>query len=198
MFSNRMHAIAILFCALLSSGCASKSYVVLMESPDGSTGAIEVKTGKGLTRVDQKGYAVNLDGSSARPFQVEPPRLEKDFSAARAAQPALPKSYLLYFRTGTSRLTEKSQAEIPEVLRTVRDRGPSAVSVIGHTDTVGSKDYNTALSSSRAKAVKELLVSLGTDPNAMQTTSHGKENLLIPTGDNVNEPRNRRVEVVVR
>ncbi|MDQ7986518.1 OmpA family protein [Pseudomonas sp. G34] len=198
MFSKRMGAIAILFCALLGSGCASKSYVVLMESPDGSTGAIEVKTAKGMARVDQKGYAVNLDGSSARPFQVEPPRLEKDFSAARAAQPALPKSYLLYFRTGGTKLTRKSQAEIPEVLQTVRDRGPSAVSVIGHTDTVGSKRDNQDLGLLRARAIARQLQDNGLQALELVVTSHGEGNLLVKTPDNTPEPANRRVEITVR
>ena len=198
MFSKRMGAIAILFCALLGSGCASKSYVVLMESPDGSTGAIEVKTAKGMARVDQKGYGVNLDGSSARPFQVEPPRLEKDFSAARAAQPALPKSYLLYFRTGGTKLTRKSQAEIPEVLQTVRDRGPSAVSVIGHTDTVGSKRDNQDLGLLRARAIARQLQDNGLQALELVVTSHGEGNLLVKTPDNTPEPANRRVEITVR
>jgi len=198
MFRTYIHAAALLLCAILASGCASKSYVVLVESPDGSTGAIEVRTEKGLSRVDQKGYAVSLDGSSAKPFQVDQPRLDKDFSAARAAQPALPKSYLLYFRTGTSRLTEKSQAEIPEVLRTVRDRGPSAVSVIGHTDTVGSKIDNEDLGLLRARAIARQLQENGLQALELVVTSHGEGNLLVKTPDNTPEPANRRVEITVR
>ena len=55
-----------------------------------------------------------------------------------------------------------------------------------------------SLSLSRALAVKEMLVRQGVASNTIQTTSHGKENPLIATADNVFEPRNRRVEVVVR
>lgn len=198
MFSNSLRLAGLLLCVLLSSGCASKSYVVLVESPDGSTGAIEVKTNKGLTRVDQKGYAVSLDGRSATPFQVEAPRLDKDFSAARAAQPALPKSYLLYFRTGGAKLTKKSQAEIPEVLRTVRERGPSAVSVIGHTDTVGSKVDNEDLGLLRARAIARQLQDNGLQALELVVTSHGEGNLLVKTPDNTPEPANRRVEITVR
>ncbi|MBD9397429.1 MULTISPECIES: OmpA family protein [unclassified Pseudomonas] len=198
MFANPLRLIALLLCALLASGCASKSYVVLVESPDGSTGAIEVKTDKGMTRVDQKGYAVNLDGSSAAPFQVEQPRFEKDFSAARAAQPALPKSYLLYFRTGGAKLTAKSQAEIPEILQTVRDRGPSAVSVIGHTDTVGSKIDNEDLGLLRARAIARQLQENGLQAIELVVTSHGEGNLLVKTPDNTPEPANRRVEITIR
>jgi outer membrane protein OmpA-like peptidoglycan-associated protein len=182
----------------LLSGCASKPYVVLVQSPDGSTGAIEVKTGKGVTRVDQKDHAVNLDGSSAQPFQVEKPRFDKDFSAALAAQPALPKSYLLYFKTGGTKLTEKSQAEIPEVLQTVRDRGPSAVSVIGHTDTVGSEASNRDLGLLRARAIARQLRESGLQALELAITSHGEGNLLVKTPDNTPEPANRRVEVTVR
>jgi outer membrane protein OmpA-like peptidoglycan-associated protein len=192
------HLTGLILCALLSSGCASKTYVVLVESPDGSTGAIDVRTDKGLTRIDQKGYAVALDGSSAKPFLVAEPRLDKDFSAARAAQPALPKSYLLYFRTGGTRLTEKSQAEIPDVLRTVRERGPSAVSVIGHTDTVGSKTSNEDLGLLRARDIARQLQENGLQALELLVTSHGEGNLLVKTRDNTPEPANRRVEVTVR
>ncbi|OLU29094.1 flagellar motor protein MotB [Pseudomonas sp. PA15(2017)] len=198
MFSNPMRTAALLFCALLSTGCASKSYVVLVESPDGSTGAIEVRTGKGLARVDQKGYGVNLDGRSTTPFQVEQPRIDKDFSAARAAQPALPKSYLLYFRTGGAKLTAKSAAEIPEILQTVRDRGPSAVSVIGHTDTVGSKLDNEDLGLLRARAIARQLQDNGLQALELVVTSHGEGNLLVKTPDNTQEPANRRVEITIR
>lgn len=198
MSTTYTHAIAVVLLAFLGSGCASKSYVVLVESPDGSTGAIEVRTDKGLTRVDQKGYAVNLDGSSAKPFQVADPQLVKDFSAARAAQPALPKSYLLYFKTGGASLTDKSQAEIPEVLQTVRERGPSAVSVIGHTDTVGSKAYNEQLGLLRARAIAGQLQDNGLQALELVVTSHGEGNLLVKTPDNKPEPANRRVEVTVR
>ena len=72
------------------------------------------------------------------------------------------------------------------------------ISVIGHTDTAGDKEYNFELSKRRAIAVKNLLVKQGVIKNFIKTTSHGEKNPLIKTGDNVIEPRNRRVEVIVR
>ena len=47
-------------------------------------------------------------------------------------------------------------------------------------------------------AVGALLAAEGIDPGALEITSHGEANPLVPTGDNVSEPRNRRVEVTVR
>jgi outer membrane protein OmpA-like peptidoglycan-associated protein len=72
------------------------------------------------------------------------------------------------------------------------------ISVVGHTDTVGMKGYNYSLSMRRARAVSSILLGQGIDPSTLDVTSHGKDNPLVPTGDQVPEPRNRRVEITVR
>ena len=43
-----------------------------------------------------------------------------------------------------------------------------------------------------------ILQGKGIDPSVLDITSHGKDNPLVPTGDQVPEPRNRRVEITVR
>lgn len=184
-------------CALLA-GCVSKSYVVLLESPDGTTGAIVVEDAQGTTRVDRKHHAVGLGQPWKREFAVSPTTIERDFSAALAAQPALPERFLIYFQTGGASLTPASEAEIPRVLSTIRARGPSAVSVIGHTDTVSGKRWNEQLGRIRAEAIAQLLRARGIEAIELKVESHGERNLLVPTPDNTAEPRNRRVEVIVR
>jgi outer membrane protein OmpA-like peptidoglycan-associated protein len=42
-----------------------------------------------------------------------------------------------------------------------------------------------------------MLASRGVDPNIAEIESHGEDNLLVKTGDQVQEPRNRRVEITV-
>jgi outer membrane protein OmpA-like peptidoglycan-associated protein len=84
------------------------------------------------------------------------------------------------------------------VLRTIRDRAPVDISVVGHTDTLGENDYNDLLSRKRAKAVAAILTGNGVDSSIIEITSHGKNNPLVPTRDQVREPRNRRVEITVR
>jgi outer membrane protein OmpA-like peptidoglycan-associated protein len=187
-----------LLLALCATGCASKSYVVLMESPDGTTGAIVVETANGTTRVDKKMDAVALDGKSAKTFAVEQPRIDQDFSAALQAQPALPVTFRLYFETGTANLTQQSKADFQNVLTTLRARGPSAVSVIGHTDTEGKSSWNEQIGLKRAKAIAELFKKEGIQVIELVVTSHGESNLLVKTPDDTPEPRNRRVEIIVR
>ena len=62
----------------------------------------------------------------------------------------------------------------------------------------GKKFALLSRSVGRAKSVARYLVSKGVPEDSIQITSHSENNPLIKTGDNVREPRNRRVEVIVR
>jgi outer membrane protein OmpA-like peptidoglycan-associated protein len=50
----------------------------------------------------------------------------------------------------------------------------------------------------RAEAMRMILENLGVAKDIIQVSSHGEGNPLVPTEDEVSEPRNRRVEVLVR
>jgi outer membrane protein OmpA-like peptidoglycan-associated protein len=63
---------------------------------------------------------------------------------------------------------------------------------------VGTRRYNYLLSLERAQAVASFLIAERVDPSLLAIDSHGEDNPLVPTGDEVSEPRNRRVEVTVR
>lgn len=188
-----------LLCLLLLSGCMTGNYVVLLESPDGTTGAVVVDDSKGQTRLDQANQGVTIgSGLSARPFNVGQLRISRDFSAALAAQPALPQRFQLYFRIGSAELTEESEQAVDQVFETIRLRGPSAVSVIGHTDTLSGPYWNEQLGLIRARAVADMLRNRAIEVIDLRVSSHGERNLLIDTPDGVSEPRNRRVEISVR
>ena len=67
----------------------------------------------------------------------------------------------------------------------------------GHTDTVGDAARNQALSERRAAAVRDFLVRRYRIPAArLETVGLGETQLAVPTGDNVAEPQNRRVQVL--
>jgi outer membrane protein OmpA-like peptidoglycan-associated protein len=104
----------------------------------------------------------------------------------------------LYFERGTTALDAGSLSALSEIVDTIAARNSETISVIGHADTTGDRDLNLKLSTARAEIVSRLLIEKGIKPEYLEISSHGKENPLIKTGDNVSEPRNRRVEVVVR
>lgn len=70
------------------------------------------------------------------------------------------------------------------------------VSVVGHTDTMGSKDYNYSLGGRRAEAVQKLLIKYGIPASQIVTVSAGEEGLKVKTPDQVPNAENRRVRVV--
>jgi len=182
---------------LALGGCASKSYVVLEQSPDGTTGKIVVKGAKGEQIIDKAQYAAPLDGSAvAAPVDAE--KFKKDFGDALAARPLLPERFLLYFESGGAKLTAESEALLPTIVANAGRRPGVDVSIIGHTDTVGRADGNEQLALTRARFVAELIKGQGLNVSALSVDSHGERNLLVPTPDETPEPKNRRVEISIR
>ena len=194
---------------LLAAACAtppkpppptSRDIIVLLPDDQGKTGAIVVSSAGVERRLDRPGQAVTVEAGSPPGLPTVMPG-EEVLAVAGPALAALPKPparFILYFEHDSADLTAESQALLQKVLGTIRDRAPVDVSVVGHTDTVGKKEYNYALSLKRARAVASILQGNGVDPSVLDITSHGKDNPLVPTGDQVPEPRNRRVEITVR
>lgn len=181
---------------LMFAGCASKSYVVLLQSPDGTTGKVIVSGQHGEQTLTVASQRAPLDGSAPAALESDE-KIQSEFSEAIAARPKLPMHYLLYFTDGVA-LTSKSEALIPIIIAEADTRPAVDLSVIGHTDTLKSDEYNDQLALKRATRVAEMLKEKGLKVHAFTVESHGKRNLLIQTPDNTWEPRNRRVEVSVR
>lgn len=182
------------------SGCGSKSVVVLLPDHDGVTGSIELANDQGRLVMDEPGESAEI-ASSGPPKMVTPltdEEIDRTFGAALAIEPRQPRSFLLYFESGGTELTPESTAQLAEVLRTIRERDSRDISVIGHTDRAGSVMDNVRLSTERANYVRDLLVAKEVDPAVLSVSSHGEGNLLVYTEDGVAEPKNRRVEVVVK
>ena len=120
------------------------------------------------------------------------------FGAALAALPPAPSRFTLFFRFESDEPTAESRALVPDVLKAVKGRPVPEVSVVGHTDTTGTSASNLELGLRRANMVRSLLVAAGLDASLIELASHGESELLVPTVDEVLEPRNRRVEISVR
>jgi len=193
---------------LLAAACATTPHratsgpdvVVLLPDAEGKTGAIVVSAGGGERLLTEPGQAVTVVPGAApgEPFVMTDAAVRAAVGPALEALPQPPAQFVLYFRWKSPELTGESQARVRDVVRTIKERASTDVSVVGHTDTVGDKPYNYGLSLERARAVAGLLAAEGVDPSILDISSHGKDNPLIPTGDQVPEPRNRRVEVTVR
>lgn len=199
-----MRLVSLLPVLALAAGCASpkpaprNDMVVVLPERDGKVGAVVVREGSRETVLDSA-YASARSGEAsgmrAAPSSAE--EVRKVFGPALSAQPARPVSLTLYFTEGST-LSVESKEVVDRMFAEIARRPAAEIVVIGHTDTIGTNDYNDKLSLERAEKMRELLIGLGVPSQNISAAGRGKRELLVPTADNVTEPRNRRVEISVR
>ncbi|MEM6664234.1 MAG: OmpA family protein [Pseudomonadota bacterium] len=117
--------------------------------------------------------------------------------ALAACNPTGPANYIVYFGFNRTNLTDRARATLDEVVGAVQSMGATALSLVGHADTVGSAGYNQGLSERRARRVANALVDRGIPAGAMTLAGRGETDLARETGNNVREPLNRRVEITL-
>lgn len=175
--------------------------VVLLPDRDGGVGAVNVSTGAGTVTLDAPRASAVVAGAGAAPSflgLLDDSDISAIFAGALSAEPSAPVTFILYFEQGADVLTAESRAKLPEVLKTIRERIAARVDISGHTDTAGSASLNDRLALGRARIVEQTVLGLGIAADAVRVEAFGERDLLVPTADGVNEPRNRRVEIVVR
>ena len=101
---------------------------------------------------------------------------------------------IIYFDFDKSRLSDVSIEEIENFINTNKKTIKKFI-VVGHTDTMGTKKYNQALSLERAEAIQKILIELGIEKNNIRILGKGEDNLRVQTDDEINHPANRRAEI---
>jgi len=177
------------------------SVVVVPSQEDGHVGAVVVHPLEGgkAVLVNKPYVEANLrDKKTVQVAPVDKKAVDQSFGKTLAALPAQPKTFLLYFVEGTDELNPNAKQAINNVVSEIARRPSPDVAIVGHTDFTGTDQYNDTLSLQRAVRVKELLVQRGIPAKIIQTAGRGKREPLVKTSRDVVEPKNRRVEIIVR
>jgi outer membrane protein OmpA-like peptidoglycan-associated protein len=150
-----------------------------------ATGSITVDNGNHSAMIGLR-YAFNVP----RPVAV----------AAVAPAPVAPvaRTYLVFFDWDRADLTDRARQIIADAAANARTTRSTRIEVSGHADRSGTPQYNQRLSQRRAEAVAAELVRQGVARNEIGVEAFGESRPLVPTADNVREPQNRRVEIVLR
>ncbi len=117
--------------------------------------------------------------------------------APPAAEVTAPESYLVFFDFDKADITSDGMSVVESAATDANGTPFKRVVAKGYTDTAGSVDYNLGLSQRRADAVRSALTGFGTQADAIDTEAFGEADPLVPTGDGIPEPQNRRVEIVI-
>jgi OmpA-OmpF porin, OOP family len=121
-------------------------------------------------------------------------------AAATTSQQAAPSvSLSVQFEEGSAELSPAAIHTLDELGKALNQPSlaPYRFRIEGHTDTVGTAEYNKQLSERRADAVLAYLeTNFKISGSRLEAVGMGEQGLLVPTPDQTSEPRNRRVAVV--
>ncbi|GER14533.1 OmpA family protein [Variovorax boronicumulans] len=188
--------------ALLLAACSSPgTRVVLLPQADGTPSAVVVRAKDG-EEVLSKPYqrATAAVGASGAPVvdQADAAKVQAENKPLFDMRPPLPQRYTVFFEVGTTTLTAASQQIMTEALTAALARSGGDIVVTGHTDTKGAGEQNDQLSRRRAQEVAQLFVERQFPAARIEAVGRGERDLAVPTADEVDEPRNRRVTIEVR
>jgi len=197
MTRHLIRPLAIVALAAIVASCQTGT-VVLLPAEDGKDSALVVKQRDGQVVLAEPYAATRLTTAGPRAYKATPQEVQALFGPALAAQPSRPIRFAVQFVESKDELTEESKVALDAIFAEIAKRPVPDVLIVGHTDSVGSDQYNDVLSRQRADVIRAGLIQSGIAPENIVAVGRGKRELLVPTPDGVAEPRNRRVEIVVR
>ncbi len=105
--------------------------------------------------------------------------------------------FTVYFDTNEAKLDNDDFKSLAEACRYAATLPNARFMITGHTDTVGTEDYNSKLSRKRAESAANAIKNDPRFREALSVLEFGEAKLAVTTADGVQEPKNRRVEITV-
>ncbi len=103
----------------------------------------------------------------------------------------------IFFDFNSAELKPESKLELNRLVEFLKKHGNIRIVVAGHTDIIGSEEYNQKLSEKRTKAVADYLISKGISAFRIKTVGYGSKRPIAPNDTPEGRAKNRRVEIVI-
>jgi outer membrane protein OmpA-like peptidoglycan-associated protein len=199
-------AFAVLAGAAALVGCATppppqpRTTLILLPDDDGHVGSASLVTSQGSQTLSEAFSATSATGNARTPTGAATlgrGAVDAKYADLLGAQPLPPRNITLHFLLDRAVLTDASKARLPELLRIARERKPTVISLFGHADASGSREYNLRLSLERAQAVAQWLRQSDPSLDRLDVRAFGSAEPIDEPGVRPTDPRNRRVEVQI-
>jgi outer membrane protein OmpA-like peptidoglycan-associated protein len=103
----------------------------------------------------------------------------------------------ILFDFDSAALRTEARTNLRNLAESLEDYGNTDIMIVGHTDSVGSDDYNYTLSERRANSAAEYLISLGVTPSRITKMGKGETEPIAANDSDTGRQENRRVEVAI-
>lgn len=114
----------------------------------------------------------------------------------KIGEPAILKN--TFFETDKSQLLPSSFEELNKLADYLTKNKNTTIELSGHTDNTGNEEKNKQLSTNRAKAVADYLISKGIDKQRTSYKGYGSLKAIAPNTNEENKQKNRRVDFVIK
>jgi len=104
---------------------------------------------------------------------------------------------IVYFSTDSSDISPEARQTLQKQVQWLRQYPQFTVTIEGHADERGTREYNLALGARRATAVRKFLIGQGVNGSRIRTISYGKERLVAVCNDVSCWSQNRRAQTVL-
>ncbi len=176
------------------------SRVVLLPDSNGKTGAVIVKTDTSQQLLSTAYGSASVNTKGVITLQAEDAaKVTQRYASTLDARPQPPVSFILYFEFGSAAdIVPAFNPVLAQLLAALPTYPAPEITVIGHTDRVGSLESNDRLSLQRAQTVRDLIVQAGIPSDIIGVSGRGEREPVVATDDEVPEEKNRRVEINLR
>lgn len=165
---------------------------------DSTSGNLEIASGAAIGWVVGGAVGLGIGYFACRAEEPPPPPPPPPPAPAEAVAPAPKRKIVLRgvnFDFDSATLRAEAKAILDEAARLLRDDTSLRVAVDGHTDAIGSDDYNQRLSEKRARSVADALVAREIGAPRLTATGYGESKPAASNDTEEGRAQNRRVEL---
>ena len=176
---------------------------------DTSSAAVGKASGENQNQAVLVTYRINL-GSDPKPAETKsmstmpteaapaPVAAQPTAYTAPTEQAIEDSPYKIFFANDVSKLNAAGHKVVAEAAAAAGTEHSVVLHITSNTDTMGTNAHNDKLSAARATTVRKALIAQGISPDKINVVSNAERDLPVPTNDQVREPRNRVVTIVLQ